>query len=101
MYTDVPKEFALNGGQRKKLRKAEGRSGEVQEIHDLIRELECQRKKRTTAGMTDINEADRQRAALFLYVAMSGCGKVLAGQGDTVQTDLRTHSSALERLISL
>jgi len=45
MYTEVPKEFALNGGQRIMFRKAEGRSGEVKEIRDLIRELECQRRK--------------------------------------------------------
>jgi hypothetical protein len=52
IYTDVLKEFALNGSQRRKFRKAEGRSGEAKEIHDLIRELGCQRKKRT-AGTTD------------------------------------------------
>ena len=57
MYTDVLKEFALNGGQRRKFRKAEGRSGEVKEIHDLVRELECQRKKRRTPRMTDTNGA--------------------------------------------
>jgi len=39
MYIDVLKESALNGGQRKKFQKAEGRRGEVKEIHDLIREL--------------------------------------------------------------
>ena len=66
MCTDVPKEFILNGGQRKKFRKAEGRSGEMKEIHDLKRELKCQTKKRTTKFMTDINEADMQRAALLL-----------------------------------
>ena len=51
--------------------------------------------------MTDINEADMQREALLLYVAMSECWKVLAGEGETVHTDLRTHSSALGRLIFL
>ena len=98
MYTEVPKEFALNGGQRIKFRKAEGRSGEVKEIRDLIRELECQRKKRTTPRMTNINEADTKRAALLLCVAMSECGQVLAGQSDTLHTDQRIQSSEAGRL---
>ena len=46
MYTEVPKQFALNGGQRIKFRDAEGRSGGVKEIRDLIREMECQEKEK-------------------------------------------------------
>jgi hypothetical protein len=42
-----------------------------------------------------------KRAALLLYVAVSERGKLLAGQGDTVRTDIRTLVSALERLIFL
>jgi hypothetical protein len=42
-----------------------------------------------------------KRAALLLSVAMSECGKILAGQGGTLQTDLRTHGSALGPLILL
>ena len=100
MYTEIAKELALNGGQIIKFRKTEGRSGEVKEIHDLIRELECQRKKRTTPRMMNMNEADTKRVALLLCVTMSECGKVLAGQGDTLQTYDIKGTSAQQYLLS-